>query len=229
MILSQIYSAAWRAAVVLLSVEIAAVSALRYFTGSEAPPPPILANAYAQPFLIIHVVGGVIALLVGPLQFVRRIRMRRPAFHRATGRIYVLACAIAAPSGFVLALGTTAGPVVAVGFAIPAILCASFTWLGWRAVMERRFGDHADWMLRSYAVIATAITLRLLIPASAYLDFDFLAAYRVNSWLAWIINLVLVEYAIRRSRGSGSASGAARSATRRPWQKLPPEVKVTSG
>jgi uncharacterized membrane protein len=204
---SQIYSAAWRIVVVLLTIEIAVVSGLRYFAGIEAPPPPIVANAFARPFLIIHVIGGVTALLVGPLQFVRPIRARVPAFHRATGRIYVAACAVAAPSGFVLALGSTAGPVAGFGFAIPAILCALFTYLGCRAVVERRFQDHADWMLRSYAVIATAITLRLLIPAAAFLDFDFLAAYRVNSWLAWIMNLVLVEYSIRRNRGSSLPSG----------------------
>lgn len=197
-----IYSTAWRAIVVLLSVEIAVVSVLRYFTGIEPPPPPIVANAFAQPFLVIHVIGGVAALLVGPLQFVGAVRSRWPAFHRATGKTYILACAIAAPSGFVLAMGATAGPVVSVGFAIPAMLCAAFTWLGWRAVVERRFNDHRDWMLRSYGVIAVAITLRLLIPASAFLELDFVEAYRVNSWLAWIINVALVEYCIRRERGS---------------------------
>lgn len=203
---TQIYSTAWRAAVALLTVEIAIVSVLRYFTSIEPPPPPIVANAFAQPFLIIHVASAVIALLVGPLQFVRRIRSRAPTFHRATGRVYVAACAIAAPSGFVLAMGTTAGPMVTVGFAIPAVLCAAFTWLGWRAAVERRFAAHADWMLRSYGVIAVAITLRLLIPAAAFLDFDFLAAYRVNSWLAWMINVALVEYVIRRNRGSIAAT-----------------------
>lgn len=206
MIRSQIYSAAWRAAVLLLTIDIAIVSVLRYFTGIEPPPPPIVANAFATPFLPIHVFGGVVALLVGPLQFVRFIRARWPAFHRASGRIYVAACAIGAPSGLVLALGTTAGPMVSVGFGIPAVLCALFTWFGWRAAVERRFGDHADWMLRSYAVVAAAITLRLLIPAAAFLDLDFLAAYRVNSWLAWIANLALVEYVIRRKRGSAARS-----------------------
>ncbi|HEX8193730.1 MAG TPA: DUF2306 domain-containing protein [Allosphingosinicella sp.] len=200
MIASQIYSAAWRAVVALLTAEIAVVSVLRYFTSIEPPPPPIVANAFAQPFLIIHVVGAVSALVVGPLQFVRRIRVRRPVYHRAAGRIYVAACAVGAPSGFVLAMGTTAGPVVSLGFAIPAVLCATFTWLGWRAAVDRRFEAHAEWMLRSYGVIAVAITLRLLIPASAFLGFEFLAAYRVNSWLAWIINVALVEYVIRRNR-----------------------------
>lgn len=200
MIRSPIYSAAWRSVVVLLSVEIAVVSTLRYLTGGEAPPPPIVANAFAKPFLIVHVAAGVTALLVGPLQFVARIRALRPAFHRAAGRIYVAACAIGAPAGLMLALGTTAGPVASVGFAIPALLWPAFTWLGWRAAVEGRFGDHREWMLRSYALTSTAITLRLMLPASAFLGLEFVGAYRVISWLAWSTNLALFEIHIRRSR-----------------------------
>jgi uncharacterized membrane protein len=227
-ILVPIYSAAWRAAVVLLTLEIAAVTALRYFVGTEPPPEPILANGFADPFLIIHVVGGVAALLVGPLQFAAPVRARWPRLHRAAGRIYVLACAVAAPSGFMLALGTVAGPAVTVGFAIPAVLVAVFTWLGWRAAGERRFQDHKDWMLRSYGVIAVAITLRLLIPASAFLEFDFLAAYRVNSWLAWIINVAAVEYAIRRERrGQVTLPRTAKRGSRqRPASMISPQISA---
>jgi len=204
MIRSPIYSATWRAIVLLLIVEISIVSVLRYFTSIEPPPEPIAANAYAQPFLMIHVAAGVIGLLVGPLQFVRRIRARWPRFHRATGLVYIFAGAIGAPTGFVLALGATAGPIASVGFAIPALLWPVFTWLAWRAAVERRFDDHREWMLRSYAITATAITLRLYIPASFLLGLDFFPAYRVISWLAWITNLVLFEYYIRRSRHSAA-------------------------
>jgi uncharacterized membrane protein len=197
-----IYSAAWRAIVVLLAVEISIVSVLRYVTRSEAPPPPIVANAYADPFLILHVISGVIALLVGPLQFARRIRNRWPAFHRATGLTYVATCAIGAPTGFVLALGSTAGPIASAGFGTQALLLPVFTWLGWRAAVERRFGSHREWMLRSYALIAAAITLRLMIPAAFLLELDFVSAYRVIAWLCWATNLALVEIVIRRSRAA---------------------------
>jgi uncharacterized membrane protein len=148
----------------------------------------------------------VTALLVGPLQFLRQVRSRWPAFHRVTGRIYVFACAIGAPAGLMLALGTTAGPIAALGFAIPALLWPLFTWLGYRAAVERRIEAHREWMLRSYALTATAITLRLMIPASAFLELEFVAAYRVISWLGWITNLALFEYYIRRNRGSTRTS-----------------------
>jgi len=199
-ILAPIYSAAWRAVLVLLTAEIAAASVLRYVTGGAEPPPPIVANAWANPFLILHVIGGVTALLVGPLQFVRRLRARMPAVHRATGRLYVAACAIGAPAGFMLALGTTAGPVAASGFATCALLWPAFTWLGWRAAVRRRFEEHREWMLRSYAITSTAITLRLMLPASALLGFDFYPAYRAIAWAAWLTNLALFEIHIRRTR-----------------------------
>lgn len=200
--LAPIYSTVWRAVVVLLTAEVAYVSALRYFTGGDPAPPPILENSFADPFLILHVTGGVTALVLMPLQFVRAIRTRWPALHRATGRLCLLACAIGAPAGFMLALGTTAGPVATVGFAIPAWLWAVFMWLGWRAAVERRFGDHREWMLRAYAIVSTAITLRLMLPATGLLGFEFYPAYRVIAWLSWITNLVLFEYFIRRTRGS---------------------------
>jgi uncharacterized membrane protein len=204
---SQIYSASWRVAVALLSLEIATVSALRYFIGSEPPPPPVAANAFANPFLILHVIGGVTALLLGPLQFVRRIRTRRPALHRATGRIYAGACALAAPAGFMLALGTTSGPVAGAGFAIPALLLPVFIFLGVRAAIERRFDAHREWMLRSYAIVSVAITLRLMLPASALLGFGFFPAYRVISWLSWTTNLALFEWHIRRTRAADAGYG----------------------
>jgi hypothetical protein len=202
--LHPLVSTIWSAAIVLLTLQVAIVSLLRYVAASEAAPPPILANAFADPYLTAHVVAGVVALLFGPLQFVRRLRARRPARHRTTGLVYVGACALAAPSGFMLAIGTTAGPVAGAGFAALALLLAVFTALGLRAALERRFADHREWMLRSYAMIAAAITLRLMLPASAWLGFDFLTAYRAIAWLSWTANLALVEVHIRRTRAPGA-------------------------
>jgi uncharacterized membrane protein len=198
--LARICSATWWAALVLLTAHVVTTSSLRYVTNGEAPPPPIVANAFATPFLFIHVVTGVIALVVGLLQFVPRIRMRVPALHRATGRIYVGACAVSAPAGFMLALGTTAGSVAGTGFAVQALLLPLFTYLGWRAAIERRFAEHREWMLRSYALISAAITFRLMLPASVLLDLGFLPAYRAIAWLAWATNLVAAEYYLRRKR-----------------------------
>ena len=39
--------------------------------------------------LVPHTLGGVIALLAGPMQFSSRLRQRHLKFHRILGRIYV--------------------------------------------------------------------------------------------------------------------------------------------
>ena len=197
---TQTLSIAWRAAIVLLTLQVAAVSALRYFTASGEAPEFILSNAFANPFLVIHVAGGIVALLVGPLQFVRGIRAKMPALHRATGRIYVGACAIGAPAGLMLAIGTEAGPIAGTGFAVAALLWPLFTFLGVRAAIERRLAEHREWMIRSYAITANAITLRLMLPLAGVLGFDFFAAYSVIAWISWIANLVLAEIYLRRTR-----------------------------
>jgi uncharacterized membrane protein len=190
-----------RAALVLLTLEIALMSILSYFTPFHAAPEPILANRFAHPFLALHVASGVAALLLGPLQFVQRIRDRLPLLHRTSGRVYVIACALGAPAGFMLALGTTSGPVAAVGFAIPALLWPVFTYLGVKCAMDGRFDEHRRWMLRSYAITSNAITLRLMLPfAGLVLHLPFSAAYPVIAWLSWMTNLALFEIYLRRTR-----------------------------
>ena len=210
--LSWAFGTLWRSALVLLTLQIAVVSLAKYVTGGAEAPPPILANAFADPFLLIHVVSGVIALVTGPIQFVRSLRSRFPAFHRATGRLFLSACLIGALSGFILALGTFAGPIAGSGFALQALLTALFACLGLRSVLERRFEAHREWMLRAYALIAAAITLRLMLPASIILGYEFLPAYQVIAWACWTLNLALCEFYIRRQRVSAVSFRTAATA-----------------
>jgi hypothetical protein len=160
----------------------------------------------------VHVIGAVVALLVGPFQFVPAVRTRWPAIHRATGYTYLTACAVGLPAGLVLAVGATAGPVAASGFAALGLLTIHFTSQGLRTVLARRFDDHREWMLRSYAMIAAAITLRLMIPASFILQLDFEQSYRVIAWACWLTNLGLMEIYIRRTRGTTARFGTLATA-----------------
>lgn len=207
-LLSYIGLFAFSALLILLTGEVAAVSLLRYFTSLQTPPEVVTSNAFAHPFLILHVAGGVTALLIAPLQLIPRLRERRPAVHRAIGRTYALACAVAAPAGFMLALGTTAGPIAGAGFAVSAVLWAVFTFVGIRAAIEGRLDDHRAWMVRSYAITSTAITLRLMLPfAGLVLAIPFFPAYRVIAWISWLTNLAIAELYLRR-RSSRSAAPA---------------------
>jgi hypothetical protein len=87
-----------------------------------------------------------------------------------------------------------------------AVLWAHCTALGVRAAIGRRFSRHREWMLRSYALAAGAITLRLMLPAAMAAGIEFSQAYPVIAWLNWMVNLALVELYIRRKRGAAASA-----------------------
>jgi hypothetical protein len=190
-------TAAWRGLAALLSIGVALFS-FRYLTGSDTRGAEILANSFADPFLVLHVLGAATALLVSPFQFLARFRVRSWGLHRFVGRVYVGGCLIGGLAGLPLALGSTAGPVAAAGFAMLALLWLVTTCLGWRRAVERRFADHRRWMLRSWALTMAAVTLRLYLPLPPLLGFDFVEGYRAIAWLCWTINLAAIELYLRR-------------------------------
>lgn len=197
----------WYGLVALLTLIVAAVSFLRLFTTSLEVPQFILENAFADPFLAIHVGGSIVALILGPFQFVPRIRAEMPAVHRAIGQTYIGACAIGALAGLPLAIAATTGPIAGTGFAIAALLWLIFTYHGLRAAIDGRFPEHREWMIRSYAMTFNGITLRLLIPLALVLNLEFVPAYIVIAWLTWIINLAAFETYIRRTRAPTTTEG----------------------
>lgn len=170
------------------------------------------------PLLLAHIFAGVVALTLGPLQLVRRLR-RRPLIHRYLGRAYLFAGVFpASVAGIGVALLTTAGPVAAAGFAVGDLLWFVTAVFGYRAARAHRYRDHERWMLRNLALTFAAVTFRgwlglsiaVQLPwlGSAYGgDFDqlFHTAYTATTWLAFIPNVALVSLYLR-----------ARSRTRKP-------------
>jgi uncharacterized membrane protein len=179
-----------------LSVGIAAFS-FRYLPRIGMLSPDILRNLFHRPWLDVHVAGAATALLMGPLQFLPRLRARRRTVHRWIGRTYVVACLIGAVGGLFLAFGTTAGPIATAGFGSLAVVWFFVNVQGWRSAIDRRFDAHRAWMIRSFALTFAAVTLRLYIPIGMMLHLPFLDAYRAISFLAWVPNLILAELYIR--------------------------------
>jgi len=194
--LRPLFSTGGSALAALLSIGIALYS-YRYLTGGPMRSAAVLANAFATPFLVLHVSGAATALLVGPFQFIARFRNRRSGLHRVLGRIYVAGCLVGAAGGFPLALGSTAGPIASGGFGTLSVCWFTATLLGWRYARQRHFAEHRVWMLRSWAMTFAAVTLRLALPLPPLLGVDFLDGYRAISWLCWIANLAILELYLR--------------------------------
>jgi uncharacterized membrane protein len=190
------FNRGWWALAAVLSAGVAIFS-YRYLPRIGPLSPGVVQNLFHRPWLDVHVAGAATALLVGPLQFLPRLRARRRTLHRWLGRIYVTGCLIGGVGGLVMAFGTTAGPVAGVGFGSLAVVWLITTGQAWRSVLARRFDDHRAWMIRSFALTFAAVTLRLYLPIFPLLGVSFLDGYRAVSFLAWIPNLIVAELYLR--------------------------------
>lgn len=161
--------------------------------------------------LFVHAFSGGLALIVGPFQFLKGLRDRRPTLHRWLGRVYLFGILFGGLSALVIAPGIVSGLVGEVGLVSLAVL---WLWTGYMAYASIRAGRveaHRRWMTRNFALTLAAVTLRLwigiLIATQVPVletkyggDFDalFVEIYRVVMWLAWVPNLIVAEMLISR-------------------------------
>lgn len=179
-----------------------ALASVRYlFPGAPGGAPAILANAFTRyGALTVHAGFAVVALVIGPFQFLKGLRARRPRLHRWMGRTYVIACLIAGAAGLLLAVGATTGPVSTAGFGLLAVLWIFTTTGAWTSAMDRRFDEHRRWMIRSFALTFAAVTLRLYLPFAFFSPFGYDDTYRAISFLCWVPNLAFAEVFVRLRR-----------------------------
>src|SRR5437899_2148133 len=76
------------------------------------------------------------------------------------GRIYVAAVVAAAAGGLLLAPLSLGGPIAHLGFSVVAVVRLLTTAAAFVSIRRRRIEDHRAWMVRSYALIFTAVTFR---------------------------------------------------------------------
>jgi uncharacterized membrane protein len=156
--------------------------------------------------LVVHVFTAAVALVLGPLQFMRRVRI-----HRMLGRVYLL--------GGVIPAAVTAIPVAVwsgqtltqVGLISAAVLWLVTGGLAYRAARRRDFRGHRAWMMRNYALTFLAVTARMLVPLLLLARVavggtaDVAGMIPVGQTLGWMINLIVAEVLIRRAADPSGA------------------------
>jgi uncharacterized membrane protein len=153
----------------------------------------------------IHVACGVLALLIGPFQFARRLRRRFVRVHRVSGVVYVSSATGLAVSGLVLAPTAYTGPVAATGFTLLGVGTLFTTWTALRMVLAHRYAEHRRWMTYSFSLIWAGVMLRIWTPIYGGLaglglvDFSFETAYAAIAWLCWVPNLLFALWLTRRT------------------------------
>ncbi|MEM6725569.1 MAG: DUF2306 domain-containing protein [Bacteroidota bacterium] len=161
-----------------------------------------IARPYYQVAFFSHVYTSVFVLFFGIFQFSSWIRTQFPKFHRRSGMIYVvLILVFASPSGLIMGIHANGGLIAQVSFILQALLWFIFTYQALRFAKTNDWSKHEAFMLRSYALTLSAISLRLFKWIIVHtLEPPPMDTYRIVSWLGWTVNLALVEWYIYHRR-----------------------------
>jgi uncharacterized membrane protein len=140
-----------------------------------------------------HVLGGPLALALAPVQLWTGLRMRRPALHRWSGRLYALAVLVAGLAGLTLAPTSDASDFARAGFMVLALLWIGTTWGGIALAMGGNLARHRRWMQWSLALTFSAVTLRVIMAPLMAAGWSPAATYDITAWGSWTLNLALLE------------------------------------
>jgi uncharacterized membrane protein YozB (DUF420 family) len=177
-----------------------------------------LADEWLWPVLLVHVGTAGVAIVLGSLQLVPRIRRNRRV-HLRIGRTFL---ALGVVAFFLTALPlalTTASDFGRVGLIIPTLLWPVLATAGFRAIRRRDVASHRAWMTRLFALSFFAITARMIVPLlllaqlplllgryDGEIDRALAIAIPLGQWLGWIVDLAIAEWLIRRSKQHGRAA-----------------------
>jgi hypothetical protein len=90
------------------------------------------------------------------------------------------------------------------------VLWFGTTLAGFRAIRQRRFADHRQWMLRSAALAFSIVAYRvwLIIAFAVFVPEVYTGAevdpaaldeaIGLTSWVSWVVNLLIVEWWLHR-------------------------------
>ena len=145
--------------IIALSVYFFLDNVLVYFYGYRSS---LWGNSFFQNQLWVsmHMLGGTIALLLGPTQFWPFIRNRFLAFHRLSGKLYMIGIAL---------IGISAGRLSLISSCIPCrislflltVFAVISTYFAWKAIKVRNIKVHRQMMVRSYICVLGFVAVRL--------------------------------------------------------------------
>lgn len=150
----------------------------------------------------IHIGLSILALIAGFTQFNSLLLKKRKQVHRFMGYVYVVDILfLAGPSGLVMSFYANGDLLAKLSFVILSLLWILFTWIAYLKIKRGKFKQHKNWMIRSYALTLSAISLRLyalMLPKLPHLNaFD---QYALIAWLSWTLNLLVAELIILGAR-----------------------------
>ena len=151
---------------------------------------------------LIHIVPGALFMILGPLQFVRRIRSRYIRIHRWSGRVFVVL-------GFVIGFTALAmSSLMSIGGAVERAATTLFALIflfdlgkAFLHIRRREIALHREWMIRAFAIGLAVATVRPIV--GMFFAFSGLSPqefFGIAFWIGFTLHLVAAEVWINYTR-----------------------------
>ena len=181
---------------------ISGVGAVIYFLFSGG------ANEKFSEFPLIvnsHVIFGAVYLLMAPLQFSKKIRLKSISFHRWSGRLLVSVGLVAGASalflGIVIPYSGTSEQLIIGFFGSLFLLSLILSYLN---IRQKKIQQHREWMIRALALGLSIATMRLIFVPIIILSAP--ARQEIEMWsiisftIAFVLHCGFAEIWIHKTR-----------------------------
>jgi hypothetical protein len=148
-------------------------------------------------WLLLHIAGGLIALLSGPLQLWLGLHHVKVRVHRKLGMLYMAGMTIGSIGAIALALKTDLGLIFGSGLFFLAMAWISTTTLAYIAIRRNLFDQHREWTIRSYVVTFAFVSFRIgqIVLVGAGIPIG--TAVSIMAWSCWAVPLLVTELIIQ--------------------------------
>jgi uncharacterized membrane protein len=206
----------WGVVIVLAFIGIAAavrrtLILAQVMPSFDPPQAPAFDAGFAQyPILtLVHIVPGALFMILGPLQFVRRIRSRYLTVHRWCGRTFVASGYVigitALAMSFLMSIGGANETAATTLFALLFLLALTRAFVH---IRRREIAQHREWMIRAFAIGLAVATVRPIVgmffALSGLSPREF---FGIAFWLGFTLHLIAAEVWINYTRRSAQVSG----------------------
>ncbi|HEX6429061.1 MAG TPA: DUF2306 domain-containing protein, partial [Niastella sp.] len=156
---------------------------------------------YRAPWLLVHVICGLTASLIGPFQFMPGIRRRNLTLHRNMGKVYLGSITISTAVSFYLVATSQVGIVYATGLAMLGVVWFGSTFMGYIAIRKGDVQMHKEWMIKSYVLTLSFVSFRLVEDLLARVGVStFLERKVLMTWACWAIPFFITEVVLQLNR-----------------------------
>ena len=158
----------------------------------------LLADALWNGMFYTHITLGGLALLIGWIQFNKKIQRTRIQLHRNVGKVYMISVLISGIASLYIAYHATGGIIPKLGFIGLGVTWLYTTIKGYISIRQKDVITHQKMMIYSYAACFAAVTLRIWLPLLTIALDGFLPAYRIVAWLCWVPNILVAYFIINK-------------------------------